>query len=745
MFYKKVSVILGISLFGLVSVSQSTSFSEITASFDNQLKLKPTSILNSDETRFQVLLPTSNQTITLVARYKQKFNQYELWGGIVKEIKNSGFSIELRDGIYTGELQITDSQQQFTISSGTNQQLILKEDDPSKGFCIQENQNETKSKINEESNSPYPALAPIPVGIDIEKLQSMSDGTGVILLDRDGHTVTSSYWTNRYNSGNSFFATAAGIGDDEYYAIWQTLNEDFSPFKLNITTDESVYNTYPINRRSRLIITQNKEWQNISTTGIANIGGFDNGVPNFCFPSGFSSNSTRPYKLAEVCSHEVGHAMGISHAGSNSTSYYRGHGTSLTHSKLWGPIMGSTYSTQISHWSKGEYSNANNSQDNLALIASAINGLGYKDDDHGNTTATASELTLFSNGTINTNSGIIEKNTDVDLFSFSAGNGSINITVNPYDYKPNLDAKIELIDAAGSVVSSSDPATVEAPFLNTTVTAGTYYLRIDGVGYLNPLNTGYSDYGSLGQYTISGSIPLTDGVSSDQFSSSTNNSSNLSNSSVAASSIALSSNVTMSSSLSLSSSQNLSSSSDQIDCSGIPIYSEAVAAGGVYQWGINRDEQVVYNYNLWIALTWVDISNKTPEEASVNEFKNNGNCRILQSNSSVYISSTKEPSSQLFSSQAPSSKILLSNSSTTVSSEVITFINQFKNIKITKITAQAIFYNQVVDMEFKLFNSKGKQIESGHFMQNQIIWKTPLSNGVYFLNIDNQVVRFSIY
>jgi hypothetical protein len=30
---------------------------------------------------------------------------------------------------------------------------------------------------------------------------------------------------------------------------------------------------------------------------------------------------------------------------------------------------------------------------------------------------------------------------------------------------------------------------------------------VDGVGVGNPLDTGYSDYGSLGQYRIKGSVP----------------------------------------------------------------------------------------------------------------------------------------------------------------------------------------------------------------------------------------------
>lgn len=42
--------------------------------------------------------------------------------------------------------------------------------------------------------------------------------------------------------------------------------------------------------------------------------------------------------------------------------------------------------------------------------------------------------------------------------------------------------------------------------INVNVNAGTYYLKIAGVGK-GDLATGYSDYGSLGQYQITGSYP----------------------------------------------------------------------------------------------------------------------------------------------------------------------------------------------------------------------------------------------
>ena len=72
-------------------------------------------------------------------------------------------------------------------------------------------------------------------------------------------------------------------------------------------------------------------------------------------------STTSAEKLGEVSSHEVGHTVGLSHDGNSSTSYYSGHGN-------WAPIMGSGYNRNVTQWSKGEYANANQLQNDLTII-----------------------------------------------------------------------------------------------------------------------------------------------------------------------------------------------------------------------------------------------------------------------------------------------------------------------------------------------------------------------------------------
>lgn len=51
--------------------------------------------------------------------------------------------------------------------------------------------------------------------------------------------------------------------------------------------------------------------------------------------------------------------------------------------------MGASYYKPITTWSKGEYANANNREDDLALISTY---LGYAQDDHGNTASAATPV-----------------------------------------------------------------------------------------------------------------------------------------------------------------------------------------------------------------------------------------------------------------------------------------------------------------------------------------------------------------
>ena len=200
--------------------------------------------------------------------------------------------------------------------------------------------------------------------------------------------------------------------------------------------------------------------------------------------------------VSEVASHEVGHTLGLSHDGTTTgTTYYSGWGSGEVG---WAPIMGVGYYKNLTQFSQGEYVDANQTQNDLSKITNSTNGFGYRDDDYGDDAAGAE---LLSGVQV---AGIIERNTDVDVFAFAALDGALTIDVDHVPYGPNLDILAELYDSSWTLLQSSDPLDLLEASISTTVTEGVYYLLIDGTGRgPEDWTTGnYGDYGSIGQYTI---------------------------------------------------------------------------------------------------------------------------------------------------------------------------------------------------------------------------------------------------
>jgi PKD repeat protein len=147
-------------------------------------------------------------------------------------------------------------------------------------------------------------------------------------------------------------------------------------------------------------------------------------------------------------------------------------------------------------------------QDDIQLIQDY--GAPLAADDHGDTNSGASALITVGDGTSGTISGygLIRHRDDVDVFRIVGGAGNYSIDVMPVDSSPNLDILAQLTDSQGNLVASSNPlSSLAATLTATDLPAGEYFLTIDGVGEGDPLMTGYTDYASLGYYTISGTLP----------------------------------------------------------------------------------------------------------------------------------------------------------------------------------------------------------------------------------------------
>lgn len=67
---------------------------------------------------------------------------------------------------------------------------------------------------------------------------------------------------------------------------------------------------------------------------------------------------------------------------------------------------------------------------------------------------------------------------------------------------PNLDIRAELRSATGSLLASAPIGALGVTLSATLPASGTYYVLVSGVGEGDPLLTGYSDYGSLGEFAL---------------------------------------------------------------------------------------------------------------------------------------------------------------------------------------------------------------------------------------------------
>ncbi|MCB0335438.1 MAG: PKD domain-containing protein, partial [Bdellovibrionales bacterium] len=214
----------------------------------------------------------------------------------------------------------------------------------------------------------------------------------------------------------------------------------------------------------------------------------------FVFANNLANNARY---MGEAISHELGHNLGLSHDGKDSSSYYYGHGSGET---AWAPIMGAGYFKNLVQWSKGEYSNASNTQDDITLI-SAI--LGGRDDDHGDARGDA---TLLNDEEV-VLEGIVETSGDQDVFEFFAEPDPVVFSVAPALFGPSVDLQVTLLDEAGQVLAESNPPDLLAAQIDFEIPAkGAYYLVVQGTGKGDPLADGYSEYGSIGSYSIQGSF-----------------------------------------------------------------------------------------------------------------------------------------------------------------------------------------------------------------------------------------------
>jgi len=387
------------------------------------------------------------------------------------------------------------------------------------------------------------------------QLHSSPTSSKVIYLDFNGHTTTGTIWNNT-RMGSSFYSPAydidgnpASFNNEELsriQQIWQRVAADFAPFDVDVTTQAPPTdwliksNSSDPNYGIRAVITGYGPSSSVAG-GIASVNSFNAATDTPCFIYNKSLTG-----VAEAISHEVGHSLGLSHDGTSSNAYYYGHGSGET---SWAPIMGVGYNKNVTSWDNGTYYGSNNRSGsanyghgpNDMAVISTFNGFGYQLDQIGNAPSSAAALTIA--GGVVSQFGRIETSLDSDFYSFQLqSSGNVNLKFDPYSYRAyvdrdglwggsnlvytapvsdgnsgtayadsgsNLDLAVGLYSSSGSLLGSFDDAGLATTLAWSNLAAGTYYVKLDGVGVGNPTSStpsGYNDYGSVGNYLITGTI-----------------------------------------------------------------------------------------------------------------------------------------------------------------------------------------------------------------------------------------------
>ena len=347
-----------------------------------------------------------------------------------------------------------------------------------------------------------------------------------IYLDFDGQMVVGTNWNNQnytgsYNTGSVIHAPAYSTDADianfsaselaNIRDIWARVAEDFAPFQVDVTTVDPGDAAFTEGGQAiRVIVstnrdaTSNTDWYP-SAGGVAYLNSWywNDGSPVWVFANRLSNGFAK--YVGEAASHEVGHAFNLVHDGRTSPAetYYQGHGANVTG---WAPIMGVGYCKNVTQWSKGEYLNASSNQDDINFINTA---LPYLMDDHGDSAGSATVLSVGSSGNIAA-LGLITSRADKDVFKFASQSGSISIHVEPFELatgKSNLDLELTLRNDSGVAISTVNCPTLLDGTISMAVPRGYYTLTVDGVGKASAAgDEGYSDYGSIGKYALSGNV-----------------------------------------------------------------------------------------------------------------------------------------------------------------------------------------------------------------------------------------------
>lgn len=374
------------------------------------------------------------------------------------------------------------------------------------------------------------AITAAPVNVQVDKVaipafSSNPAASNTIYLDFNGfegvwglrtgmRDKLFGYWIPRNDYPRAAF-TAFNLDNDELALsqlekqaierIWAGVAEDYSPFDVNVTTVEP---NRPDDKIMQVVIGnvgEQNPWFPADVDGISSPDSFRDFMPNVVFVAadralaGPQYNNTAGDKylnyVALSASHEAGHAFGLLHAsigtkkpdgtfdvvngydpGNNDISPIMGNGNGRR--SLW-----SIHDSYRPEPGAKEFFYVK--QDDVAILRSL---LGWRKQESGTLSRFGSEVS---------GNGVISSQFEQDRWTFETCAGDVRFDVSVLDGINNLDVKVRIIDAWGTVeVDWQAPTNSFNASISGRLKAGRHMLVVAGNG----------GYGDLGQYFIKGTV-----------------------------------------------------------------------------------------------------------------------------------------------------------------------------------------------------------------------------------------------
>ncbi len=162
------------------------------------------------------------------------------------------------------------------------------------------------------------------------------------------------------------------------------------------------------------------------------------------------------------------------------------------------------YYKKCTLWNNGPNSTGCNTIQSDLDVLTTTNGFTYRNDDHAGTFNQATHINFENNQF--TVSGVIERNTDQDMFRFTLPAAqhfvlnAIPYNVGTGDAGSDLDMQVTMYNNSQVLLNVYNPGNLLNSVIDTILNAGTYYLKVEGRGNIYAPN-----YASLGSYSLQGS------------------------------------------------------------------------------------------------------------------------------------------------------------------------------------------------------------------------------------------------